>query len=306
MTSTQQRTSELSSTPNDARRRIEVFVRRRFDSAMDLITREREAARIALKDSLLASGYGLILNPLDPRFDQIEVSYCEAVLRTKADALFEAYDVYDVAPDDAIWEELNKHKQDLVAARRSALKQEVISRAVRSGRNQAPGIARAESLGREIERSTHALMKSFACEIEKRKQMAKKGDSPSSAFAKFERTKRRAPKKQKLQKRETVIFAAILLELEGPKYCAFLQDHEVKPKWSDSGPMSYPKSYQTGEPWRKKVQDEKTRAKVRMSRYPESELLDAVNIHLPNQFHKISGLFPTRATRAARVKLPVA
>ena len=306
MTSTQQRTSELSTTPNDPRRRIEAFVRGRFFSAMDLIAREREAARIALKDSLAASGHGLILNPLDPRFDQIEVSYCEAVLRTKADALFEAYDVYDVAPDDAIWEELNKHKQDLVAARRSALKQEVISRAVRSGRNQAPGIARAEALGREIERSTHALMKSFACEIEKRKQMAKKGDSPSSAFAKFERTKRRVPKKQKLQKRETVIFAAILRELRGLKYCSFLQAREIKPKWWESGPANYPKSYQTGDPWRKRVQDEKTRAKQRMDRYTNAELADAFNAYLPDLFEELSRLLPTRATRAARVKLPVA
>jgi hypothetical protein len=79
-----------------------------------------------------------------------------------------------------------------------------------------------------------------------------------------------------------------------------------RPTWSDSGPVSYPKSYQTGEPWRKKVQDEKTRAKVRMSRYADSELADAFNIHFPDLFQKISGLLPTRATRMTRVKLPVA
>lgn len=177
MTSTRQRTSELSTTPNDARRRIEVFVRRRLYSAMHLIAREREAARIALKDSLAAGGHGLIFDPLDPRFDQFEVSYCEAVLRAKADALFEAHDVYDVAPDDAIWGELNKHRQGLVAARRGALKQEAIGRAVRTGLNTAPGIARAKALGQEIERSTHAVMKSLACDLEKRKQVRKKADS---------------------------------------------------------------------------------------------------------------------------------
>ncbi len=132
---------------------------------------------MALMDSLAANGHGLILDPLDPRFDQIEVSFCEAVLRGKADALFEAYDMYDVAPDDAIWEELNKHKEDLVTARQGSLKQEAIGRAVRTGLNTAPGIARAQALGQEIERSTHAVMKSLACEIEKKKHARKKADS---------------------------------------------------------------------------------------------------------------------------------
>jgi len=116
---------------------------------------------------------------------------------------------------------------------------------------------------------------------------------------------RRLRKMGKLGNRDTVIFAAILLELEGLKYCAFIQSYGVRPKWSESGQASYAKSYQAGNPWRKKVQDEKTRAKVRMSRYSEPELMDAVNIHLPDQFHKISRLLTTRATRVARVKLPV-
>jgi hypothetical protein len=142
------------------------------------IRKERDAARIALRDSLAAGGQALISDPLDFRFDHIELSYCEAVLRAKADALFEAYDVYHVAPDDAIFGELNKHKQELVAGRTSALRQEAMGRAVRTGRNSAPGIARAVALGQEIERSTHALLQSLACEIEKRKQAAKLGKTP--------------------------------------------------------------------------------------------------------------------------------
>lgn len=183
MTSTLQGNSELSSR-NDTRRRIELFVRRRLYSATHLIKKEREAARVALKESLAARGHGLILDPLDPRFDQIEVSYCEAVLCATADAWLEAYDVYDVPPDDTIWEELNKHKQSLVAGRRGSLKQEATGRAVRMGLNTAPGIARAEALGREIERSTHAAMKALACEIEKKKQARKKVDSPPTGSVK--------------------------------------------------------------------------------------------------------------------------
>ena len=110
---------------------------------------------------------------------------------------FEAYYAYDVAPDDAIWVELHKHQQESCGRSGAAgfPRQEAISRAVRTGLNTAPGIARAEALGRKIERSTHALLKSFACEIEKSVAGVKTGDSPSSAFVRFERTKRRAPEK---------------------------------------------------------------------------------------------------------------
>jgi hypothetical protein len=66
-------------------------------------------------------------------------------------------------------------------------------------------------------------------------------------------------KKAKLRKRDTVIFTAILLGLEGPRYCSFLDKYELRPKWADPGHTSYSKSYQAGHPWRKKVQDEKSK-----------------------------------------------
>jgi hypothetical protein len=61
------------------------------------------------------------------------------------------------------------------------------------------------------------------------------------------------------------------------KYCAFLQQHGVKPKGSDPGPPGYPTGYQLGEPWRKKVQDEKTRAKQRMEGHDDATLADCFN-----------------------------
>jgi len=115
---------------------------------------------------------------------------------------------------------------------------------------------------------------------------------------------RRGKKRGTPDRRDIVIFAAILLRREGLKYCAFLQDHGISPKWSDFGPGGYPKSYKSGNPWRKKIQDEKTRAKARMDRYTDTELADAVNIHLPDQFQEISRLIPTRVTRTARAKHP--
>jgi len=88
-------------------------------------------------------------------------------------------------------------------------------------------------------------------------------------------------------KRDTIIFAAILLELKGMRYCAFLQEHGIKPRPSDTGPATYPLSYQAGGPWRKRVQDEKTRAKVRMQGYARPELATAFNTYLPREFDKI-------------------
>jgi len=100
----------------------------------------------------------------------------------------------------------------------------------------------------------------------------------------------RGIKKTKLGKRDTVIFAAVLLGLEGPKYCSFLDKHDLRPKWADAGYASYSKSYLAGHPWRKKVQDEKTRAKQRMKTYARPELANAINIYLPADFDAVAPL----------------
>jgi hypothetical protein len=98
----------------------------------------------------------------------------------------------------------------------------------------------------------------------------------------------RVQKRPKPGKRDAVIFAAILLELKGARYCSFLGDRELRPKWSDSGSANYTKSYQAGGSLRKKVQDEKTRARTRMARYTNPQLADAFNMHLPDRFHELS------------------
>jgi hypothetical protein len=97
--------------------------------------------------------------------------------------------------------------------------------------------------------------------------------------------KPRATRKTTLRKREAAIFAAILLGRQATSYCAFLQEHGIKPKWAngDSGFASYPASYKAGGSWRKKVHDEKARAKTRMSRYSESEMADAFRRFFPGQ-----------------------
>jgi hypothetical protein len=100
--------------------------------------------------------------------------------------------------------------------------------------------------------------------------------------------------RQKPGKRDTVLFAAILRGFKGVNYCLFLEKHKIKPKWTDSGPATYTKSYQIGHPWRKKVQDEKTRAKLRMNGYASSELANALNTYLPEEFDEISPLLHAR------------
>jgi hypothetical protein len=105
----------------------------------------------------------------------------------------------------------------------------------------------------------------------------------SALIDKLAGEKRRRASKIKLQKRDTVVFAAILLGHQATSYCEFLHKQGVRPKWANgnSANGSYPVSYQSGDPWRKKVQDEKTRAKTRMNRYTESELARAFQTLLP-------------------------
>lgn len=98
-------------------------------------------------------------------------------------------------------------------------------------------------------------------------------------------------------KRDTVIFAAIVAGLKGTGYCSFLDKYGIRPKWSDSGlATTYLKSYQIDASLRKKIQDEKTRAKLRMQGYSRPELATAINAHLPKEFDKISPLLAQLAS----------
>jgi hypothetical protein len=100
-------------------------------------------------------------------------------------------------------------------------------------------------------------------------------------------------------RRDSVAFAAILLEFKGMRYCSFLKDHGVKPKWSEPCPSNYCAGYQAGNPWQKKIQDEKSRAKARMADYTDPALADAFNFHLPDQLAELSGLLNSRNSRPA-------
>ena len=103
-------------------------------------------------------------------------------------------------------------------------------------------------------------------------------------------------------KRDTILFAAIVNDLAGLKYCGFLDNHRVKPKWFETGPISYRESYLAGGSYPKKVQDEKTRAKQRMGKHPDSMLMEAFNTYLPTEFDDLSSLFNSRNSRPASKK----
>jgi hypothetical protein len=100
-------------------------------------------------------------------------------------------------------------------------------------------------------------------------------------------------------RRHSIIFAAILLGLKGMKYSSFLKDHGVKPKWSDPCPSNYGAGYLAGNPWRKKIQDEKSRAKSQIKGYADPALADAFNFYLPDKLEALSGLLNSRNSRPA-------
>jgi hypothetical protein len=112
-------------------------------------------------------------------------------------------------------------------------------------------------------------------------------------------TRRAKRKRTSPAKRDTILFAAIISSLEGLKYCNFLDSHRVKPKWSDTGPASYRESYLARDPYRKKVQDEKCRAKQRMNEFGHSVLAEAFINSLPEEFDKLSSLLNSRDSRYA-------
>ena len=100
-------------------------------------------------------------------------------------------------------------------------------------------------------------------------------------------------------RRESILFAAIILGLEGTRYCAFLRDNRVAPRWETPCPTNYDTGYKAGQPWRKKIQDEKCRAKVRMKGCPDPALADAFNFYLPDRFEELTRLLNSRNSRPA-------
>ena len=103
-------------------------------------------------------------------------------------------------------------------------------------------------------------------------------------------------------RRNTVIYAAIMLEYRGPQYCDYVDGHGLRPKWRDAGPNTYRKSYDAGDPWRKKIQDEKSRAGARLKAYPENEARNALATHLPDEFAAITEYLNSRNSRNASSK----
>ncbi len=104
-------------------------------------------------------------------------------------------------------------------------------------------------------------------------------------------------------KRDTILFAAIVSDLEGLKYCSFLDNHKVKPKWSDTCPKSYRESYLASGSYKKKAQDEKSRARQRMNLLVDSVVTEAFVTHLPDEFDTLASLFNSHNSRAAGKKL---
>ncbi len=122
-------------------------------------------------------------------------------------------------------------------------------------------------------------------------------------YASGQRRERQTNKKSPPTKRDTTLFAAIVCDLEGLKYCAFLDKHNVKPKWSDSVLKTYKDSYLASGSYKKKVQDEKSRAKLRMNRFAHSVLAEAFATYIPDEFDKLGPLLNSRNSRDASKKL---
>lgn len=151
---------------------VKLYARDRFRGMLDVLVSKRIQDRNALAEDQLARGNGLLLDPLDPRFDNIEVESERAELMALAAAWLEAYDVYRLVPDDRLWRELCSAKEQSLAGKAMSLRQTATGRANRTGINSAPGIARAEALSENLQRAAHALLKLIHCEIEAKKQTA--------------------------------------------------------------------------------------------------------------------------------------
>jgi hypothetical protein len=90
------------------------------------------------------------------------------------------------------------------------------------------------------------------------------------------RLQTRKPSARKMM-RCAVMFSAIRAGLEGIEYCRFLHRNGISPEpnWASDGcPKSYPEAYEAGQPWQKRIQDEKYRAGRKLLRMKEDNPKD--------------------------------
>jgi hypothetical protein len=76
------------------------------------------------------------------------------------------------------------------------------------------------------------------------------------------------------KKRRSVIFGAIQAKAEGPKYCKILYGRKlaIPADWIQDGcPKNYADAYKAGQPWQKRIQDEKSRYKKKYDETPKAE-----------------------------------
>jgi hypothetical protein len=162
------------------RDKVNGFVTGRMQSKRSVLDAERVAKTTSMKEQLGQQEFGYALDPQDPRFDEIEVCYCNAVLQARADALLDAYSTYGLELDDNIMRDLGSARQQMVDATKNSLLAAAALRAARRGTNSAPLLARARALGQEIERRTHAHLKGIACDVEMRRCMPKEESKSST------------------------------------------------------------------------------------------------------------------------------
>jgi hypothetical protein len=280
---------------DDVLSKVELFVRRRHNFEQVVLKEGRDAKINVIREELAAKGHGFLIDSNDSRFDEPKLEYFKALITARLDAYFEAYDAYGLPVDDHILRQLQSFVTQTVAGTTASLVSEATAKAVRMGRNSAQPRAAAESLGIRIQRFTHSYLQSLFCEVEKKKHLpALPAATPNGSLISTKRKK----KKSKLTKRQSVIFAAILLRLKGMKYCTFLHDHQVKLRSSDSFSVDYPFSYKSDARLRKKIQDEKTRANGHLADYTDSELADAFKRFFPDLLSALRKELATRATHS--------
>jgi hypothetical protein len=156
---------------SNTRGKVQQFAKNNFEAALHTLKDEYQAKRKTVGASLAARRLGLEISPSHSIYDNVEVWHCEAILRAEANALFKAYEVYDLTPDASILEELRSRQQQHSASRKRSLMNEAILRGQRMRINPAADLAHAQELAQKIESSTRALLKVFACELEERRYM---------------------------------------------------------------------------------------------------------------------------------------
>jgi len=154
------------------KQKIENYLTTKYNTEQEKIREEARLKAAALPRLVVGNaGYSKFA---DDRHIRIQSECVRALVLRRTEIHLEAYELYDIAPDDAIVTDAKMLRDMTVAGRSSAVAGELRMEAMRTRRVGGHGAAISENFKRQLTVRTHSVMNEVSCMVEKARVMRSK------------------------------------------------------------------------------------------------------------------------------------